>query len=72
MENNQHEHDDKNDETRINIDEWLYALLAMTGDKERREKLIRQISEKTGQPPEQVEIIISATIKYLADASRSN
>ncbi len=51
---------------------WVQALLAMMGDKDRREELISQISEKTGQTPEQVELIISATITYLSNVARSN
>ena len=66
------EQDDWNENTVINIDVWLYALLAMTGDKERKADLVRKISEKTGQPPEQIETIITATIKYLTESSRSN
>lgn len=44
----------------------------MTGDKERREDLIRKISETTGLVPEKVELIISATLTYLANKTRSN
>jgi hypothetical protein len=64
--------DDWNDETEINPEVWMQALLAMTGDKERKAELIRKISEKTGQTPEQLETIISATMNYLAGKSRSN
>jgi len=56
----------------IDPEVWLQALLAMTGDKDRREELIRKISENTGQIPENVEKIISATINILANISRSN
>jgi hypothetical protein len=61
-----------NDETEIDPEVWLQALLAMTGDKERRADLIRKISEKTGQTPEKVELIISATMNYLSGKARSN
>jgi hypothetical protein len=60
------------DETEIDPEVWVQALLAMTGDKDRREELIRKISEKTGQTPEKVELIISATITYLSNRARSN
>jgi len=60
------------DDTEIDPEVWLQALLAMTGDKDRREELVRKISEKTGQTPEHVELIISTTITYLANKSRSN
>ena len=60
------------DDTEIDPEVWVQALLAMTGDKDRKEELVRKISEKTGQTPEEVELIISATINYLANKSRSN
>ncbi len=44
--------DSWNDETEIDPEVWLQALLAMTGDKERRGELIRKVSEKTDLPPE--------------------
>jgi hypothetical protein len=60
------------DETEIDTEVWLQTLLAISGDKERRAELIRKISEKTGQSPEQIEVILSATITYLAGKARSN
>jgi hypothetical protein len=60
------------DDTEIDTEVWVQALLAMTGDKERREELVRKISEKTGLVPEKVELIISATLTYLANKTRSN
>lgn len=68
----QNEDEDWNDETEIDPEIWLQALLAMTGDKERRAELIRKISEKTGQTPEKVELIISAVMNYLSGKARSN
>jgi hypothetical protein len=70
MENNEDE--TWNDETEINPEAWLQALLAMTGDKERKAELVRKISEKTGQTLEQVEAILAATINYLSEKARSN
>jgi hypothetical protein len=60
------------DETTIDPEIWVQALLAMMGDNDRREKLIRKVSEKSGQTPEKVELIISATITYLSNKARSN
>ena len=60
------------DDTEIDAEVWVQALLAMTGDRERKEELIRKISEKTGLVPEKVELIISATLTYLANKTRSN
>ena len=68
----QNEDEDWNDETEIDPEIWLQALLAMTGDKERRAELIRKISEKTVQTPEKVELIISAVMNYLSGKARSN
>jgi len=63
---------DWNDETEIDTEVWLRTLLAISGDKERKAELIWKISEKTGQSPEQIEVILSATLTYLAGVSRSN
>ena len=60
------------DDTEIDPEVWLQALLAMTGDKDRREELVRKISKKTGQTPEHVELIISAVINFVAGKSRSS
>ena len=60
------------DDIEIDPEVWVQALLAITGDKDRREEFIQKISEKTGQTPEKVELIISATITYLSSKSRSN
>jgi hypothetical protein len=72
MESDNNEELDADDGEEINVDEWLYALLAMTGDKDRKAELIRKMSENTGQTPEQLEIIIAATINFLANRTRSN
>lgn len=68
----QSDDDSWNDETEINPEVWLQALLAMTGDKQRKAEMIRKVAEKTGQPPEQVKLIIAATINYLSGKARSN
>lgn len=59
-------------DTEIDPELWFRALLAMTADKKGKEKLVRDISEKTGLVPEQVEEIISSTIKIMASKTRSN
>jgi hypothetical protein len=61
-----------NDETEINPEEWVQALLAMTGDKELKAKLIQGIVDKTGQTPEKAELIITALLNYLTGKARSN
>ena len=60
------------DDFEIDPEVWVQALLAMTGDNDRREELVRKISQKTGQTPEEVELIISTTITYLTNKARSN
>lgn len=60
------------DDTEIDPELWLQALLAMTADKENKEALVQEISQKTGQIPEHVERIIDATIAFMAQKSRSN
>lgn len=60
------------DDVEIDVEALLQALLAVAGDKEKRAEVIRKISEKTGQTPEKVELVIAATINYLTGATRSN
>lgn len=60
------------DDTEIDPELWLQVLLAMTSTKEGKEKLVNDISKKTGQIPEQVERIIEATIAFMAQKTRSN
>ena len=68
----QHDGEPWGDDIEIEPEVWVQALLAITGDKDRKEELTRKISEKTGQTPEKVELIISATITYLSNKARSN
>ena len=60
------------EDNEIDVEVWLQFLLAVSGDKDRREELIRRISENTGQIPENVEKILSTLINILANRSRSN
>jgi len=70
MQNENPEHD--NDDAEIDVDQWLFAIMALTGDKESKEDLIQKMSSKTGQPPEQVEKIIAALLQTLSEFSRTN
>ena len=72
MQNEPPEFDDENDEEEINVEEWLFALMAMTGNKADMDELVRKISSKTGQSLDEVEKIITATIQELAKRSRTN
>lgn len=60
------------EDTEIDPELWLQALLAMTADKDDKEALVREISQKTGQISEHVERIINATIAFMAQKNRSN
>lgn len=59
-------------ETGIDAEVWLQALLAISGDKERRAEVIQKICEKTGQTPEKVELTLSTLLNYLAGKTLSN
>lgn len=72
MQNDTPEFDDENDEEEINVEEWLFALMAMTGNQADMDELVRKISSKTGQSLDEVEKIITATIQELAKRSRTN
>ena len=56
----------------IDPEVWLQALLAMTGDKVQKEKIVESIVKKTGLPPEKVEAIIAYTIEFMANKTRLN
>lgn len=60
------------DADEINPEIWLAALLAMTGDPEQQKRVVDRISAKTGLPPEKVEVVLDATLKFLMEKSRSN
>ena len=57
---------------RINPETWLRTLLAIAGDKEKKEEVIKKISQKTGYLPEQVEVIFASTISILINQTRAN
>ncbi len=57
---------------RINPQVWLRTLLAIAGDKEKKEEVVQRISQETGCPPEKVKIIFATTINILMNQTRSN
>lgn len=57
---------------KINPEVWLQTLLAIAGDKEKKEQVVRHISQKTGFHPEKVELIMSTTINILMNETRVN
>jgi hypothetical protein len=57
---------------KINPEVWLHTLLAITGDKEKKAAMVRQVTQKTGFSPEQVHVIITTTIGILINQTRAN
>ena len=57
---------------RINPEVWLHTLLAITGDKEKKAEVVRQLTQKTGFSSGQIELIITTTIGILANQTRAN
>ena len=57
---------------KINPEVWLHTLLAITGDKEKKAEMVRQIMRKTGYSPEQVDLILTTTIGVLINQTRAN
>lgn len=57
---------------KINPHVWLYTLLAITGDKEKKNEVVQRIAQTTGVLPEKAEMIIATTIKILLNETRSN
>ncbi len=57
---------------KINPEVWLNTLLAIAGDKEKKEEVVQKIAQKTGFLPEKVEVIITTTIRVLISQTRSN
>lgn len=51
---------------------WLQILLAMTSDKNQKEKMIERVVKKTGVSPEKAEVIIARTMEFMANTARSN
>jgi hypothetical protein len=60
------------DNYEIDPEIWLQALLAMTSNKDDKEKLVKGIACKTGLVPEKVELLIDCTIEFMANKARSN
>lgn len=57
---------------RINPEVWLHTLLAITGDRARKEEVVQKISQATGFPTEKVELIITTTISILINDFHAN
>jgi hypothetical protein len=57
---------------KINPEIWLQTLVAIAGDKEKREEAVRQITQKTGFSTEEAKVIIRTTIGVLLNQTRAN
>lgn len=57
---------------RIDPQVWLQTLLAIAGDKEKREEVIQNVAQQTGCPSEKIEVIMNTTISVLLSETRSN
>lgn len=57
---------------RINPEVWLHTLLAIAGDKEKKQEVVQKIAQKTGFTPEKMEVIIKTTIGILINQTRAN
>ena len=57
---------------RINPEVWLHTLLAIAGDREKKEEVVQKIAQKTGFPPEKVQVILATTISVLMSQTRAN
>jgi hypothetical protein len=63
---------EKGDHFRINAEVWLRTLLAITGDKEKKEEVVKTVAQMTGFPADAVEVIMATTINVLLNDTRAN
>jgi len=56
---------------KINPHVWLQTLLAIAGDKEKKQEVIDLVSQQSGLPLEMVEVIFGSAIKALLHETRS-
>ena len=57
---------------KINPHEWLQTLLAIAGDKEKKEEVVHAIAHQSGVAFETAEMILVRTISVLIHDTRSN
>ena len=57
---------------KINPEIWLSTLLAIAGDREKKEQVIQNLARKTGISPEQAGLVMATTISILMNETRSN
>ena len=57
---------------KINPWVWLETLLAIVGDKQKKEEVVQRIMQNSGFSHEKVELIIRTTIGILINQTRAN
>lgn len=57
---------------KINPEVWLHTLLAIVGDKEKKQQVVQRIMQNSGFSHEKVELIIRTTIGILINQTRAN
>lgn len=57
---------------KINPEVWLRTLLAIMGDKEKKEDAVRQIVQRTRLSPKEAKLFIKTTIGILINQTRAN
>ena len=57
---------------KINPETWLHTLLALMGDKDRKQAVVQRIMQNSGFSQEKVELIIRTTISILINQTRAN
>jgi len=57
---------------KINPHVWLRSLLAIVGDKDKKRDVVQKVAQKSGLPPEQIELIMARTISILINQTRAN
>ena len=57
---------------KINPEIWLSTLLAIAGDREKKEQVLQKLARKTGISPEQAGWVMATTISILMNETRSN
>lgn len=57
---------------KINPQVWLHTLLAIVGDKDKKQLAMQRIAEKSGFSLQEVEVILRTTISTLINQTRAN
>jgi hypothetical protein len=61
-----------NEDQRIDVEEFLQGLLAVSGDEATRLRTVEQVAKRANLPPDKVEELMKVLIELLMNSSRSN